>query len=175
VRLSRQTAQHCTGEAGLLALRERRMRVTKVDFTAAREKVPTNGSGQGFRLIKRPGLAHQVGGRATGPVSLGTSAWHALHRMRVGDEILRSVTSRSRRGSAAVEGRYLQRYTPVCVARIRLDTLRHPQPWRACESARLISSCVAECSSQTGLLRPLACLAFRKPVRALLCWIGTPA
>ncbi len=28
----------CT-EAGLLALRERRMRVTKVDFTAAREKV----------------------------------------------------------------------------------------------------------------------------------------
>jgi len=28
----------CT-EAGLLALRERRMRVTKVDFTSAREKV----------------------------------------------------------------------------------------------------------------------------------------
>lgn len=28
----------CT-EAGLLALRERRMRVTKTDFTAAREKV----------------------------------------------------------------------------------------------------------------------------------------
>lgn len=31
----------CT-EAGLLALRERRMRVTKVDFTTAREKVHLN-------------------------------------------------------------------------------------------------------------------------------------
>ena len=31
----------CT-EAGLLALRERRMRVTKVDFTTAREKVSSS-------------------------------------------------------------------------------------------------------------------------------------
>ena len=33
----------CT-EAGLLALRERRMRVTKADFTSAREKVRQNNS-----------------------------------------------------------------------------------------------------------------------------------
>ena len=39
----------CT-EAGLLALRERRMRVTKADFTAAREKVKE------FRLYA--GLVH---------------------------------------------------------------------------------------------------------------------
>lgn len=38
----------CT-EAGLLALRERRMRVTKTDFTAAREKVNTVASWYIFR------------------------------------------------------------------------------------------------------------------------------
>jgi 26S proteasome regulatory subunit T2 len=40
----------CT-EAGLLALRERRMRVTKVDFTAAREKVRTSLCKENYLIV----------------------------------------------------------------------------------------------------------------------------
>lgn len=40
----------CT-EAGLLALRERRMRVTKVDFTAAREKVCNSSCHQAILIV----------------------------------------------------------------------------------------------------------------------------
>jgi len=45
----------CT-EAGLLALRERRMRVTKADFTSAREKASVfrvNGSGLNLPVLNR--------------------------------------------------------------------------------------------------------------------------
>lgn len=40
----------CT-EAGLLALRERRMRVTKADFTTAREKVSSSSDYYDYRVL----------------------------------------------------------------------------------------------------------------------------
>lgn len=48
----------CT-EAGLLALRERRMRVNKADFTAAREKVRPFRENTRFILIRLAGLVPQ--------------------------------------------------------------------------------------------------------------------
>ena len=61
----------CT-EAGLLALRERRMRVTKADFTSAREKVhfPSDNALEGFIILLHPGPVPEERGHTRGPLSL---------------------------------------------------------------------------------------------------------
>jgi len=63
----------CT-EAGLLALRERRMRVTKADFTTAREKVNCISSGKTLHrtsliiLLRFPGVIQEERGHSRGTV-----------------------------------------------------------------------------------------------------------
>lgn len=73
----------CT-EAGLLALRERRMRVTKQDFTTAREKVclffcelVASASSHGFPLS---GAVPKERGHSRGPLLVIIISWYILDR-----------------------------------------------------------------------------------------------